>query len=198
MRFRFFGTEIHIGFLFSVVIALLLVLDKSNTAVFALFAAIMHELAHLCCFLYFGYVPDKVELNALGMRINCSHNTKLSMRQEVIAALAGPGANILLALITVAIPNIEWASRATIINLSIAAFNLLPIFELDGGRAVYYLLCEIGEEKKAQRVVEILSISTLFLLYMLGFLVLFRSGFNFTLIAATVYLTVLTVSKKQM
>lgn len=198
MQFKFFGTDVHIGFMFSAVIVLLLIFDKSYTAVFALLAAILHELAHLCCFIYFGQIPKKVELNALGMRIPREEGTKLSLKQEGIVALAGPVTNVILALITVTFTNVEWASRATAVNLSLAVFNLLPIFELDGGRAIYYLLCNRVEEKTASRVVTILSTISLFLLYLCGFIVLFRTGYNFTLIATTVYLTVLTIAKKPM
>ncbi|MEG1244491.1 MAG: hypothetical protein RSD17_06620, partial [Oscillospiraceae bacterium] len=127
MRFKLLGTDVYIGFMFSAVIVLLLIFDKSYTAVFAVIAATLHEIAHLCCFLYFGQIPERVELNGLGMRISRGQNTKMSLRQESIAALAGPITNVVLAIITVAMPNIEWASRATAINLSLALFNLLPI-----------------------------------------------------------------------
>lgn len=196
MRFKFFGTDVHIGFMFSAVVMLLMILDKSYTAVFALMAAVMHELAHLSCFLYFGQTPKKVDFNALGMRISRGQDTNLSLGQEAVASLAGPFINIFIALLTLSTSKVEWASRATAINLSLAIFNLLPVFELDGGRAIYYLMCIKFQEKTASRVLTVLSVITLFLLYSLGFLVLFRSGYNFTLIAATVYLTILTVAKR--
>ncbi len=198
MRFNFFGTQVHISFMFSAVIVLLLIFDKSYTAVFAVLAATIHELAHLCCFIYFGQVPKKVEVNALGMRIARGESTKLSLQQEALSALAGPAINIVLALTTVAMTKIEWASRATAINLSLAVFNLLPIFELDGGRAIYYLLCTKFEDKTARSILVVLSTITLFLLYLLGFTALLISGYNFTLLATTIYLTALTVAKKPM
>ncbi|MEG1243837.1 MAG: hypothetical protein RSD17_03290, partial [Oscillospiraceae bacterium] len=68
----------------------------------------------------------------------------------------------------------------------------------DGGRAIYYLLCVDFEERTANKAITVLSTITLFFLYLLGFIVLFRSAYNFTLIATTVYLTVLTIAKKPM
>ncbi len=195
MRFTFLDTEVHIGFMFSAVIMLLMIIDKSNTAVFALMAAVIHEFSHVSCLIYFEQPPKKVELNALGMKIVREQETKLSLGQEAIVALAGPITNILIALLTAMMPEIAWANRATTINLSLAIFNLLPIFELDGGRAIYYLLCINFQERIASRILTVLSVITLFLLYLLGFLVLFKSKYNFTLIAATIYLTVLTISK---
>ena len=197
MRLKFFGANIHIGFLFSAVVALLLIFDKSYTAIFGLLASVLHELGHLACFIYFGQTPIDVELNALGMRIKRDQEINLSLKQEAVVALAGPFVNLILALLTY-LCQIEVISRAIIINLVLACFNLLPIFELDGGRAIYYLLCTRFEAETALKVINILSAITLFFLYLIGFAVLFISGYNFTLIAATIYLTILTIHKKKM
>lgn len=198
MRFKFFGANIHIGFLFSAVVVLLLIYDKSYTAIFALLAAVLHELGHLVCFICYGQTPIDVELNALGMRIKREHEISLSLKQEAIVALAGPFVNLTIALATCLVQSGEVFTRAMMINLVLGCFNLLPIFELDGGRALYYLLCIRFEAKTSQTVITTLSVITLFLLYLLGFAVLFHSGYNFTLIAATVYLTILTLAKKRM
>lgn len=195
MRFKFFGTQVHIGFMFSAVVMLLMIFDKSYTAVFALIAAVLHEFAHLSCLIFFEQPPKKVELNALGMKIIREQETKLSLEKEAVVALAGPTMNFLIAVFTAMMPNMKWASKAIAINLSLAIFNLLPIFELDGGRAIYFLLCTKTQEKTASRVLTALSCVTLFFLYLLGFLVLFKTKYNFTLITATIYLTILTITK---
>ncbi|MGI6267940.1 MAG: site-2 protease family protein [Acutalibacteraceae bacterium] len=195
MRFNFFGTQVHIGFMFSAVIMLLMIFDKSNTAVFALMAAVLHEFAHLACLIFFEQPPKNVEINALGMKISRGQNTKLSLGKEAIVALAGPLMNFSVAFFTALLTNMSWTNKAIAINLSLAIFNLLPIFELDGGRAIYYLLCIKMQEKTASRVLTVFSVVTLFFLYLLGFLVLFKTKYNFTLIMATIYLTVLMITK---
>lgn len=198
MRFKFFGANIHISFLFSAVIVILLIYDKSYTAIFSLIACVLHEMGHLVCFICCGLTPINVELNAFGMRINRDQNMKLSLKQEAIAAFCGPAVNLVIALISYLICLGNAVNKATIINLMMACFNLLPIFELDGGRAIYYMLCNKYEEEKVEKIITILSIITLFILYLLGFLILIKSRYNFTLLAATVYLTFLTIKKKKM
>ena len=71
----------------------------------------------------------------------------------IVVALAGPGTNLLLALITGLLLHIEvfitpeqapWLFmnlyRCLMLNCVLATFNLLPILPLDGGRVVYALL----------------------------------------------------------
>lgn len=74
-------------------------------------------------------------------------------RDMVLVALAGPGANILLALVSAALLHIlplvpqggqTWTAQTLIhslqLNLVLAVFNMLPLPPLDGGRVVTGLL----------------------------------------------------------
>jgi CBS domain-containing protein len=78
-------------------------------------------------------------------------------RQELWVALAGPAVNIVLALLCVLISIIAFGHPPTLafggrgvhaldrfmsVNLSLAAFNMLPAFPMDGGRALRALLAE--------------------------------------------------------
>lgn len=93
----------------------------------AIIAAAFHELCHvfavyLCC----GQVY-RLDLGARGAKMNIS---PLSQPQELICALAGPIGGLLLLLFS------RWIPRIALCAAFQSLYNLLPIYPLDGGRAL--------------------------------------------------------------
>ena len=77
----------------------------------------------------------KIRLTAAGAEMVLSR--PLGYWQEGLTALAGPGVNLLLALLCC---QFSWGLSFAGLNLVLALFNLLPIGRLDGGRALYCTL----------------------------------------------------------
>ena len=75
------------------------------------------------------------------------------------------------------------------INLAMALFNLLPIESTDGGNILYNILMYKTGEEKAKAALKIMSAVFLFFIYVLGFIILFKTKYNFTLLIVAVYLT---------
>jgi len=90
-------------------------------------------------------------------------NFKRPRRDELLVALAGPGANFMLVLVTLILMKVmilsTWVNPVMValfnflyymlfINLSLMLFNLLPFPPLDGSRILMNLLPNISQEQR--------------------------------------------------
>jgi stage IV sporulation protein FB len=87
--------------------------------------------------------------------------------------------------------------RTALIHGVLAAFHLLPVSAMDGGEAVYALLCCWWSEKRSRQAVLSLSVIVLLPLCSLGFFLLFQTGYNASLLILTVYLILLLIFKEK-
>lgn len=198
MTFNVRGSCVNISFFFFTAVCIALVLDTTNTAVLALCAAAVHECGHLLCMLFFGERPSKVFIAPFGFSI-----TRLSLssyRREVFIAFAGPFANIFVALVLVSVMlvcRLPQLLKPVLVNVALAAFNLLPIEPLDCGRAVRcWLMCRMNTVR-AERTVFIIGVVFLVPLSAFGFYVLIRSRYNITLLLASFYLSWMLLKRKE-
>lgn len=106
-------------------------LDRGAQLAPCLLAAGVHELGHaLAVVLCRGRIL-RLSLGASGARME---TTPLSYRQEVLCALAGPLAGLSLLLVR------RYAPWLALWGLMQSLYNLLPVYPLDGGRALRALL----------------------------------------------------------
>lgn len=108
--------------------------------------AFLHECGHLLAGLFLKLKPKRLEINPFGLAIIFeefgSKNSSFEWK-KIIIAMAGPLTNLIIMLIVMFtnLP-IDNLSKEIIIysNILIIAFNLLPIYPLDGGRIVKGIL----------------------------------------------------------
>lgn len=98
-------------------------------------AAALHELGHWAALRLLGAEIRGLRIGILGAVLE-TDSTRLSYGRELVVLLAGPGANLLGALMLAAL-GAETAAGA---QLVLGGFNLLPVRPLDGGRALYLAL----------------------------------------------------------
>jgi len=81
------------------------------------------------------------------------------------------------------------------INLIIGLFNIMPVFSLDGGRALESLLLERLPSDKSEKIITAVSVIFLVPMTFFGFYILIKSGYNFTFLAISIYLSVMLFIK---
>lgn len=157
-------------------------------------AAALHEAAHLGVMWGLGAPPERVVLSALGCRVEPGRNRPLPDRAQSLVSLAGPGVNLLAFL---ALAALGWAghpfARA---NLALGLLHSLPVEPLDGGLALRYLLRDFFGAERAEQISRITSALCVFPLALLGFLVLLRTRYNYSLLALSLYLMLYLVLGK--
>lgn len=201
MRFRLFGYPVFVSYYFGAMLALLLLFDSSSMMLWGLLAAGMHELGHILMMRLLRCPECEIRLTALGIRIIRKNIVGYGYWRDFFIAIAGPLVNMTAFALFIALGAllpVPGATReAAFTQLAIGAFNLIPIDPLDGGQAVYSLLCRFFTVNQADKLIRVISFLFLAPLACMGFLLLFRSKYNFSLLLMTLYLTALLLLKEK-
>ena len=125
-------------------------------------SVILHEYAHGLAGGFFHCKFSEVKLFAFG-GVTYGDVEILAPMEEVVVSLAGPLVNCLVALLFTAMWWIVPASylftdQIVLANLSLALFNLVPAYPLDGGRMLACLLKQRFGYRRALRFVKILGV----------------------------------------
>ncbi len=163
---------------------------------FFLLAVGLHESAHLAVLCLLHAPPKRAVFSALGCRLELNPQKKLGYGGSGLVSLAGPAVNLLcfggMALLGKASHPFAAAS------LTLGAFHSLPVEPLDGGLALRAFLCVFLKESMAGKIVFFLSLAFLLPLGTLGFLILLRTSYNFSLLALSLYLMLYLVLKRDL
>ena len=158
-----------------------------TVAAIGLFAGVvLHELGHSVVALRFGFAIDSITLWILGGIASFSELPE-NWRQELLIAIAGPTTSVLVGAVCflgfVVLPESFAIGRfvfgyLSILNVGLAAFNLLPGFPMDGGRVLRALLARTRPYPQATQIAASVGKGFAVLLGLVGIL-----WFNIFLIA---------------
>ena len=90
-------------------------------------AATVHELFHLCAIRFCSGKDAKLRVGFFGATMKIP---EMGRGKEMFCALAGPFGGLLLLLL------VRWFPRVAVCGALQSLYNLLPIYPLDGGRAM--------------------------------------------------------------
>jgi len=177
---------------FVVMAALVYLFDRSGFFPLVVMAAGVHELGHLLGIWAFGGRVLRLHLGLVGLRIDYE-GRQIGYPGEIVIALSGPLANVAFAYGASLLGRYiggETAFFLAGISLGACVFNLLPVYQLDGGRAIYCFLALVLDSDQAARGICVVSCVTIFVLLVLGVLLFLWSGWNFTLLTASLWLLI--------
>lgn len=191
MRFNIKGIDISFDFWFFFTVAAFLLSDKSGLGGLIILSILLHEMAHLFCMLLFGVRVNGVEFKAFGVAIKENELFKLPAAKEAFVYFAGPLCNLVLAILAANYFGRSYVGdMAALINVIIAAFNLLPVACLDGGNILKALLGHYFVPAKVFAVSRAASLAVLIPLFIFAVLWAAFWGGNFTLAVTTLYLCI--------
>lgn len=167
--------------------ALFFYLDRDGLAGGFFLACVLHEFGHCIAIRAQGGKVRALRITCSGAELCLASNWQPTATEMLIAALAGPGTNFLLAGVSMILARrgmVELFFFAAI-NLGLAVFNLLPARWLDGGKALESLLLLQGKAINGELVLQICSwCVTVFFVAAGGILLWLSGGHNFALLIA--------------
>ncbi len=119
----------------------------------AIAAAGFHEMCHIWAIRWCG---GTIHAGQIGWQGAVLKTAPMEKRQELICAMAGPVGSLLLVL------TYRWLPTLALCGLVQGCFNLLPIFPLDGGRALRCLTQRLSRRSGCR--IEGICLLVLFLL----------------------------------
>ena len=186
---RWGRVEVTGGFL--LIGAALFYLDGQGLLLWAGLACLLHELGHMGAIYALGGRVARLRLSVAGAEMALSAARRLGPGAQVLCAVAGPVTNLGLAVLSAALAERlgeGWFLFAGL-NLSLGAFNLLPVEQLDGGRIVYWSISLLWSQQAARRAVSLLSRLTVLALLLAGGVLFWVTGANFTLLVTALWLS---------
>lgn len=170
--------RISIGFCISM--ALMLLLMPFSWLMAMLLAAFFHELGHLIPIYLLSGQRQDIKLSIAGARIDLPN---LDGGKEMICALSGPVAGFFLLFLYELFPKLALCA------LFQSLYNLLPIYPLDGGRALRCFLTIHFPPPIAAGVMYWVTLICKFILFVVGVIVCFRVEYGFLLF----FISVMTI-----
>ncbi len=169
-------------------IALILVLFfKVYNIYFTFFVFVfLHELAHIFMAKKFGLNIKKIVITPIGQIAVIDNIEKLELYKKLFIVGIGVVLNIILALFFGMFTN-EKMQLIKNVNLSIAFFNCLPIFPLDGASFFCYILGSKIGDLKASIILKKISLFLSFIIFLLGFIQIVLYPYNITLLCLSLY-----------
>ena len=169
----------------------LFVVNGFVCAINYVFAILIHEFGHFIVAKRLGYEASKVSISPYGVELSF-FNQSLQKRDEFFIAIAGPVANFLSVIVVLALwwiyPEIYFFTGSFVfISLTLAIFNLIPAYPLDGGRVFISFFSNYISSKTARKITIVLNIF-LSIVFFVVFIVLAFFSFNPTYLLFSIFL----------
>ncbi|MDR0991747.1 MAG: hypothetical protein LBL87_02465, partial [Ruminococcus sp.] len=151
IELQFGKTFFRLRFGFFASLALLFLFYEGKTALWSLYACLIHEAGHLFAMYFCGVPVRSVMLYGAGIRIDCKNPRQfLPPFTDFFILSAGPAVNFAVCLYCMLFFENTNLRLFGAVNLVIGLFNLLPLTQFDGGRIISALTRVLCNAEKAE------------------------------------------------
>lgn len=140
-------------------LALMILLLPLQWIVAMLLSAIFHELCHFLAIRFVHQKVRRLQIESSATRICLP---ELTLGQELICALAGPAGSFFLLLFAEKFP------RIALCGVVQGIYNMLPVYPLDGGRAVNCILAMTFSPPVAKIILSVLEVTVYLMIIAAG------------------------------
>lgn len=161
--------------------AAFIIIDGSTFALYSVLFALWHELWHIII-LKLNKREFVFYTRSHGLELKTG---LLSYKEDATVALAGPVSSLLLGACL-----LPFDTLLSLCNFAIGILNLIPIWPLDGARALLSLLSLKTDRCRATRIIRILSYIFLLPLCFLSVIILIKTGYNLSLLIVCIFLMI--------
>lgn len=131
--------------------------------------AFIHELGHLIAGIILGLKVKNINIMPFGVSINFEDYSNKYVIKKIIIAIAGPLINLILVILGICN---EWEEDIIYSNVLIGMFNLIPLYPLDGGRILKYIVQLTSNSKEAEIITYKLSNTLIIILTIISSIVI--------------------------
>lgn len=175
--------KLRISPLVPLVLAVLLMIFPPVLLLAILSAALLHEAGHYAALRWMKGTVKSLSITQFGAEMEVEG--RLSYRQELLLAAAGPSVNLLLAAVLSQL-GARWELCYLFggVHLVLGLFNLLPVLPLDGGMLLWNAASWCLGPFTADRISAWVGVSSALLLTGAALWMLWQGGSPFLLLAA--------------
>lgn len=189
MKLRTGNLNLFIGYEAVAALTAVLLLDRENRIIFCLLAAVLHELGHILMMRLCHLRIKAVSLRMFDVLIEADEPK--SFMQDIAVTSGGVCMNLLCAAVLIPINR-----KIGLPHLALGIFNLLPLMSLDGGRLLELILSRRCSARVCRNILRVTTFVFILPLMTGGFYLLLQSRYNYSLLAISLYLTVLMFIKR--
>jgi len=165
----------------------LILITDAETASALCISAITHELGHLIAMRLCKIKPKRLSMSPFGFCIEYD-DRYTKYYHDMLIALGGPIMNFAIICSFSKIGQGYFTQAVIATSALMGCFNLLPIGALDGGRALYALLCIVFTPDKAEMCVNITGFLSAMAVSALEVILYFASGENLSMLFSVIWL----------
>lgn len=196
MKFKVFGIAFEISVPFAVIIAFLLLMDKTGLMSASLLAALLHEGGHIIAMKLTKCAPKFIKCCPAGVLI--IGNSAQTAFFGAVIAFSGPLANFIAGIVFLIWGRLSGYAGVyafSAVQFIVGTVNMLPVKGLDGGTLTLELLTAL-KLRSPEFAFSFISVFTAVATTVAGAAVAVRNTSNPSLLLLGIYLTVLHIMKR--